>query len=94
MKIINLLAVAALTVFTVTSAAQAASKPSENTVLGMRPIQVTIVEPVVLQGEVERHMQSNSEGRNTPEFGFAHPRASLHHDLNRFQTTVPAKALY
>jgi hypothetical protein len=94
MKIINLSAAAALTVFTVTSAAQAASNASENTVLGIRPIQVTIVEPVVLQGGVERHTTMNSEGRTTPEFAFAHPRPSLNHDLNRFQTPVPAKALY
>jgi hypothetical protein len=94
MKIINLLTIGAFSALTLSSAAYAGTNTNTDTILGTRPMQVTIERAVVLKGNVESDNVATPEGIAEVQYAFAHPRTSLHQDMLRFKTPVPAKELY
>ena len=94
MKIINLLTIGAFAALTVSSAAYASTNANEGTILGTTPMQVYIAENVVLQGNVQNDDIVTPELTRDLDYAFAHPRASLHRDMLRFRTPVPANELY
>jgi hypothetical protein len=94
MKIINLLTIGAFTALTVSSAAYAANNTTHDTISGTRPMRVTFAKAVILEGNVESDDVITPEGLTNVNYAFAHPKQSLHQDMLRFRTPVPANELY
>jgi hypothetical protein len=94
MKIINLLTIAAFAAFTVNSAAHAAANSTNDTNSGAKPIQISTAQGVVLRGNVESDDFVTPDDFTQVNYAFAHSRESLHRDMLRFRTPVPASELY
>jgi hypothetical protein len=94
MKIINLLTIGAFTAMTLSSAAYAGNNAANDTILGTKPMQVTISRAVELEGNVESDNVVTPQGVTEVQYAIAHPKASLHQDMLRFRTPVPARELY